>query len=89
MVTRFWMFEDIWAENFIGEIDSYSWQWTKAFISDKTTDKIDAKVKEILKNAYNTAITLINDNKDLHEKISKDLIEKEEISKEEFKAYFI
>ncbi len=88
MVTRYWMFEDIWAENFIWEIDSYSWQWTKAFISDETTKKIDNKVKEILKNAYDTAINLITKNKKLHDKIAKDLLEKEEISQEEFKAYF-
>ena len=88
MVTRFWMFEEIWAENFVWEIDSYSWQWQKAFISDETTKKIDDKVKEILKNAYNVAIKLITDNKKLHEKISKDLLEKEEISKEEFAEYF-
>lgn len=88
MVTRFWMFEDIWAENFVWEIDSYSWQWTRAFISDETTKKIDEKVKEILKDAYNVAIKLITDNKELHDKISKDLLEKEEISEEEFAAYF-
>jgi len=88
MVTRFWMFEDVWAENFVWEIDSYSWQGQKAFISDETTKKIDDKVKEVLKDAYEVAIKLISDNKDLHDKISKDLIEKEEISKEEFKAYF-
>ena len=88
MVTRYWMFEDIWAENFIWEIDSYSWQWTKAFISDETTKKIDNKVKEILKNAYDTAINLITKNKKLHDKIAKDLLEKEEISQEEFEAYF-
>jgi len=88
MVTRFWMFEDIWAENFVWEIDSYSWQWQRAFISDETTKKIDDKVKEILKSAYNTAIKLIKDNKKLHEKISNDLIKKEEISKEEFTTYF-
>ncbi len=88
MVTRFWMFEDIWAENFIWDIDSYSWQWTKAFISDETTRKIDEKVKEVLKNAYETAIKLIKENKKLHKQISEDLIKKEELSKEEFKAYF-
>ena len=88
MVTRFWMFEDIWAENFIWDIDSYSGQWTKAFISDETTRKIDEKVKEVLKNAYDTAIRLIKENKDLHKQISEDLIAKEELSEEEFKAYF-
>jgi len=41
-----------------------------------------------LKNAYLTAIKLIQDNKDLHIKISEDLLQKEEINKEEFDAYF-
>jgi cell division protease FtsH len=88
MVTRFWMFEDIWAENFVWNIDSYSGQWERAFISDETTKKIDDKVKEILKNAYNIAIKLIKDNKDLHDTISKALLEKEEMSREEFEVYF-
>lgn len=88
MVTRFWMYEDIWAENFVWEVDSYSWQWQRAFISDDSTKKIDEKVKEILRNAYNTAIKLITDNKKLHDTISKDLLEKEEISKKEFEDYF-
>lgn len=88
MITRFWMYEDIWAENFEWDIDAYSGQASKAFVSDETTKKIDEKVKEVLKNAYDTAIKLITDNKDLHDKISKDLLKKEEISKEEFDAYF-
>jgi cell division protease FtsH len=51
-------------------------------------EAIDVKVKEILKEAYQVAIKLIQDNKDLHEKITRDLLEKEEISEEEFNAYF-
>jgi len=89
MVTRFWMFEDIWAENFVWEIDSYSGQWERAFISDETLKKIDDKVVEILKQSYNIAINLISKNKDLHDKISKDLLSKEEISREEFEEYFV
>jgi len=49
---------------------------------------IDTKVKEILKNAYDTAIKLITENKNLHEKIVKDLLATEEISREQFMAYF-
>ena len=89
MVTRFWMFEDIWAENFNWKIDNYTWQWEKPFISDTTIEAIDLKVKEILKSAYKLAIKLITDNKKLHEKITLDLLEKEEINWEEFKRYFI
>ena len=42
----------------------------------------------MLKNAYNIAIKLIKDNKELHDTISKALLEKEEMSREEFEVYF-
>ncbi len=91
MVMKYGMFEDIWAENFEGE--SINWnhlwvQWERAAVSDNTIKKIDEKVKEVLKIAYDTAIKLITENKNLHDKIAKDLLEKEEISREEFSAYF-
>ncbi len=91
MVTRFWMDEEIWAENFA--TDSVKWNYldvegaTKPF-SDKTQDLIDTKVKQILANAYKTARDLITKNKKLHEKIAEDLLVKEEINREEFDAYF-
>ena len=88
MVMRYWMFEDIWAENFEGEVEEYSQTWIKPFISDETIKKIDQKIKEILKESYSLAFKLITENKELHEKISKDLIEKEELNKEEFDKYF-
>lgn len=88
MVVRYWMFEEIWAENFVWDIDAYTWQWQKPIVSDETIKKIDEKVKEILKNAYNNAIDLITKNKKLVEKISNELLKKEELSREEFEVYF-
>ncbi len=88
MVMKYWMFEDIWAENFEWEVDNYSQTWIKPFLSDETIKKIDKKVKEILDEAYKKAKTIITKHKKLHEKIAKDLLEKEEISKEEFNEYF-
>ncbi len=88
MVTRYGMYPEIWAENFEWTIDSYSGAWEKPYISDETIKKIDEKVKQILKDAYDKAIDIITKNKDLHEKITKALLEKEELSKEEFDAYF-
>ncbi len=91
MVMRYGMFEDIGTENFAWErvsgnhLGSNGEQGT---FSDKTMEAIDAKVKIILQDAYKVAIKLIQENKTLHEKITKDLLEKEEISEEEFKAYF-
>jgi cell division protease FtsH len=49
---------------------------------------IDKKVKEILAEAYKKTRDLILANKELHIKISEDLLVKEEINKEEFDAYF-
>lgn len=89
MVTKYWMIEEIWAENFEWEVDRYSWDTKRPFVSDVTINRIDEKVKEILKNAYDTAIRIITENKELHDKISKDLLDKEELSKEEFDSYFI
>ena len=88
MVMRYGMFEDIWAENFEWEIDSYSQTWIKPFLSDDTIKKIDSKIKEILAQAYKTAKDIIIKNKKLHEEISKGLIEKEELTKEEFDKFF-
>ena len=88
MVTKYWMIPEIWAENFEWDVDRYSWDTKRPFVSDETIKNIDQKVKEILKNAYDTAIKIITENKELHDKIAKDLLEKEELSKEEFDAYF-
>jgi len=89
MVTRFGMFEDIWAENFAWEIDSYSQTWVQPFIAPDTIKAIDNKVKTVLQEAYQVAIKLIKENKELHEKITKDLLAKEEITREEFEEYFL
>lgn len=89
MVTRYGMISEIWAENFEWEIDRYSWDTKRPFVSDETIKRIDEKVKEILANAYDTAIKIITENKDLHDKIAQDLLVKEELTKEEFDAYFV
>lgn len=91
MVTKYGMYDDIGKENFSSSQVSWNYLWVESdrpFYSEETQKSIDKRVKEILDNAYNVAITLIKDNKDLHIKISEDLLEKEEISREEFSLYF-
>ncbi|MDD5769450.1 MAG: ATP-dependent zinc metalloprotease FtsH [Candidatus Gracilibacteria bacterium] len=91
MITRFGMDEEIGAENFAPEYISGNYLGAEGQakpFGEKTQDLIDAKVKEILANAYKKAKELITNNKDLHIKIAEDLIIKEEINKEEFEAYF-
>jgi cell division protease FtsH len=82
------MDEEIWPENFESEANSYTWIMEKPLISDDTIKKIDAKVKEFLQWAYNKALKIIKDNKNLHKKIAERLLEVEELTEEEFNAYF-
>lgn len=92
MVMRFWFDEELWAENFIEEPAAGNYleaQWSNKIISEKTQEKIDEKVREILRRAYATAKKIVEDNRELHEKISKALIEKEEMLREEFDEFFI
>src|SRR5690606_26457957 len=50
--------------------------------------RIDQAVAKILNEAKETAVKLIKDNKALMEKMAEILLEKEELSKEEFDAFF-
>lgn len=91
MVMRFGFDEELWAENFVEEPmagNFLDFQWKNKTISEKTQEKIDEKVREILKKAYLIAKDLISNHKALHEKISWVLVEKEEILREEFDEFF-
>ena len=91
MVTRYGFDDEIGMENIAGAyMDGnhlgYSEESNK--VSDTTHALIDSKVRELLANAYLKAKKIISENKELHEKISAILIEKEEIDREEFDLLF-
>lgn len=91
MVMRYGMYDEIGQENFAGERGMWNYTGTEGerpYVSETTQKSIDLKVKEILREQYERAIKLIKDNKKLHVKISEDLLEKEEMDREEFEAYF-
>jgi cell division protease FtsH len=54
--------------------------------SEKTAEKIDEQVSDFIENAYNKASEILQDKKDVLEKIVSVLIEKETIEQEEFNA---
>lgn len=91
MVVRYGMDDELWAENFTVDSDrNNSMGISNSYkpFSEQTQELIDVRVKIILKEAYETAKRLISENKTLHEKISEDLLKKEELTREEFSAYF-
>ncbi len=56
--------------------------------SQDTSQKIDAKVRELVKEAENRCREILTQHQDLLKQISKDLLEKENIYREEFLGYF-
>lgn len=56
---------------------------------DDTAQVIDATVRKILDNAYEVTYKIITGNKKLMEKMCEDLLQKEELSDEEFAQYFV
>ncbi|MDD2566017.1 MAG: ATP-dependent zinc metalloprotease FtsH [Candidatus Gracilibacteria bacterium] len=91
MVMRFGFDEELGAENFVEDQMAGNFlesQGKNKIISEKTQEKIDEKVRDILRKAYSVAKDIVFNNKDLHEKISAILVEKEEILREEFDEFF-
>lgn len=56
--------------------------------SDKTARIIDEEVKRVIDESYQDAVSILNENEDLLEKIAVDLLEKEIIEGDEFDKYF-
>jgi len=56
--------------------------------SEETAKLIDDQVAKILQAAKKEAMSILEKNRKLLDKIAKDLIEKETITREEFEAYF-
>ncbi|MCT4616587.1 MAG: ATP-dependent zinc metalloprotease FtsH [Candidatus Gracilibacteria bacterium] len=91
MITRYGMDDELGAENFAPDSINGNYlgaQGESKQFSEKTQELIDVRVKEVLSTAYNKAKEIITKNKDLHEKIVQDLLEKEEMTRKEFEAYF-
>nr|WP_275052414.1 hypothetical protein [Candidatus Vampirococcus lugosii] len=82
MITKYGMDEEI------GTI-SYSFKENKEYqmfkpYSDITSQQIDKKIQNIVKNAYEKAIKILNENRKLMDILAEVLLEKEYLTKEEF-----
>ena len=82
MIMKYGMDTELWQ---IVYMDSDKWerQSFKPF-SEQTAQIIDSKIKWLVDTAYQKAVALLTANKDLMEKLSSILFEKEYLSKEEF-----
>lgn len=91
MIMRFGFDPDLGLENYASDSSEGNYLGgggQEKTISEASRKMIDTKVRELLAAAYQKAKTIILENKELHEKIARDLLEKEEMTREEFDEYF-
>lgn len=91
MIMRYGFDDELGPENFASatlEGNHLGAEGGGKIFSEKTQEKIDEKVREILKNGYERARSIILAHKDLHEKITQHLLEVEELTQDEFDAFF-
>ncbi len=91
MITRYGFDADIGMENIAWRMvaDNYLWETTDSnAVSDETKLLVDKKVRELLQKAYEESKKIITKYRDLHEKISGVLMEKQEMLREEFDLFF-
>lgn len=88
---RYGFDDELGAENFAS--DSIEGNYLGAegggkLFSEKTQEKIDEKVRIILRTAYERARHIITEYRSLHEKIAEILLKKEELLAQEFDEFF-
>ena len=91
MVMKYGFDEELGAENFASDAlegNHLGAEGGGKIFSEKTQEKIDDKVRGILKSGYERARDIILAHKDLHEKITRKLLEVEELTQDEFDAFF-
>ncbi len=82
MIMKYGMDDELWQIVYMDK-DNWERQSFKPF-SEQTAQIIDSKIKWLVQIAYQKAVALLTANKDLMEKLSSILFEKEYLSKEEF-----
>lgn len=68
------------------DVTEWSTGYEQNTISENTLNKIDVEVKKIIDEAYTLAKNLINTNRDKLDKVAEELLKKESLDDEEFKA---
>jgi len=83
MVMKYWMDEELGQINYFNQEES-EFGFNARWYSEQTAEKIDFKIKQIIKECYEKSKEIIIENKQKIEKISTILLEKEYLDREEF-----
>ncbi len=83
MITKYGMDEEIWTISYAAK-ESKEFQTFRPY-SESTTEKIDTKIQQIIKDAYKKATNIIKENRQLMDTLANILLEKEYLTRDEFK----
>jgi len=84
MIVKYGMDKEMWPVSYVERNDD-EYRMFKSY-SEKTAQIIDEKIKKYLANCYEKSKKLITQNKQLIEKLSLVLLDKEYLTKEEFES---
>jgi len=90
MITRYGMSDNLGLVCYDSEEEVFlgrDYGHSKAY-SDDTASKIDEEIKTIIDKLYEKAKKLLGDNKDILQRIAKELLEKETLNEAEFEEIF-
>jgi AFG3 family protein len=87
MVVYFGLNKEIGNISFYDSSGQSEYSFQKPY-SEKTAEVIDREVSKIIESAYDRAKTVITDNKEKVEKLSKALLDKEVIFREDLEEIF-
>lgn len=88
MVTRYGMSLKFGLMGLATEEDRYLTGRSVMNCADETASEIDREVMEILKQSYNTALSMLQGNRDVMDRIADFLIKRETITGKEFMKIF-
>ena len=86
MVTRYGFDEELGAQDLTD--DRTAMDGLPNLTSEKTREAIDLKIRAILRQQLDRAKKTIESHRTLHEKIATELMTREELTRQEFDAYF-
>ncbi len=92
MVQKFGMSDKLglvqYGESVEEEYLGYAYGGEGREFSDKTAESIDNEVREIIATAYENAKRILVENRDKLDRVAKELLDKEVLSKDEFEKLF-
>ena len=88
MITRFGMSDRFGLMGLATVESQYLDGSSRYTCSDQTVADIDSEIMKILKECYDEALSMLNDNREVMDKLAAHLIEKETISGKEFMKIF-